>query len=216
VASEIPWGRKFAVHTSADVGEVVLMAPGATTHAADMQQRRVPLRITERVSGQGVNAVSPDGAALAPPGWYMLFVIDRDGVPSVARWVHLDASAPSPAIFDTRPPRPRLELRRTSVKKLARGAPIVIRLKAGEGITGKLSVRLRVKPRAGRAFSTPLGFRSGQLLADGERGRRLVFTLSRAQRREMRRARRVTVRASVKARDGANNRGAARLRRALR
>ncbi|HEY7271467.1 MAG TPA: galactose oxidase-like domain-containing protein [Actinoplanes sp.] len=31
----------------------------------------------------------PATATLAPPGWYMLFVVDTDGVPSEASWVHL-------------------------------------------------------------------------------------------------------------------------------
>jgi hypothetical protein len=28
---------------------------------------------------------------IAPPGWYMLFLVNREGVPSVAKWVHLTA-----------------------------------------------------------------------------------------------------------------------------
>ena len=34
----------------------------------------------------------PDNPNLAPPGWYMLFLTDHAGVPSVARWVHLVAA----------------------------------------------------------------------------------------------------------------------------
>jgi hypothetical protein len=26
---------------------------------------------------------------LAPPGWYMLFLVNQQGVPSVATWIHL-------------------------------------------------------------------------------------------------------------------------------
>ena len=26
---------------------------------------------------------------IAPPGWYMLFVTNGNGVPSVAKWVHV-------------------------------------------------------------------------------------------------------------------------------
>ena len=216
VAEKLPWGRQFAVHTSADVGEVVLMAPSATTHGADMQQRRIPLRIKQRVPGQGVNAVSPDSAALAPPGWYMLFVTDTAGVPSVARWVHLADDAPIPAIFDTQPPRPRLKLMRTSVAKLASRRRLVIRLRANEPVRGRLKVKLRVFPRRGRRFSTPLGFRAGQLLADGERSRKLRFALSRSQRKQMRAVRKVVVKAKLKVRDDAGNRASKRLKRTVR
>jgi len=27
---------------------------------------------------------------MAPPGWYMLFVNNANGVPSVAKWIHLN------------------------------------------------------------------------------------------------------------------------------
>jgi hypothetical protein len=216
VPTAMPWGKQFAVHTNADVDEVVLMAPGATTHGADMTQRRIPLRITQRVSGKGVNAVTPDSPELAPPGFYMLFVIDARGVPSVARWVRLGHDAPSPPIFDDKPPKPKLSLKRVSVKKLARGANVVITLKANEALTGRLTARLWVSPRNGRGFYTPLGFRSGQLLADGERSRKLSFALSRSQRKQMRRAKRVKVRAKLTVRDGGNNRATAQLRRTFR
>ena len=29
------------------------------------------------------------GPNIAPPGWYMLFLVDNNGVPSTARWVHI-------------------------------------------------------------------------------------------------------------------------------
>lgn len=29
----------------------------------------------------------PDDPTLVPPGWYMLFVTDTDGIPSEAKWV---------------------------------------------------------------------------------------------------------------------------------
>jgi hypothetical protein len=32
---------------------------------------------------------APAGPDLAPPGWYMLFAVSNDGVPSVARFVQL-------------------------------------------------------------------------------------------------------------------------------
>jgi hypothetical protein len=35
----------------------------------------------------GLNVTSNPN--IAPPGWYMLFVLGAGGVPSVAQWVHL-------------------------------------------------------------------------------------------------------------------------------
>jgi hypothetical protein len=96
--TSVPWDARFAIHTTSDVARAVLVAPGAVTHANDMNQRHVELRIAERYPGAGVNAVSPPGADVAPPGYYMLFLIDARGVPSVARFVRLGA-APVPEVL---------------------------------------------------------------------------------------------------------------------
>jgi PKD repeat protein len=69
--------------------------PGAATHAFDMDQRLVGLSYTV---GSGVlNVTAPPNGNLAPPGYYMLFVLDTAGVPSVARFVRLAASVPNQA-----------------------------------------------------------------------------------------------------------------------
>jgi hypothetical protein len=53
-----------------------------------MNQRYVPLRVKRDRKG-GFTARMPGDANIAPPGYYMLFVLDRSGTPSVARWVRL-------------------------------------------------------------------------------------------------------------------------------
>jgi hypothetical protein len=69
-----------------DTSRAVLMAPSATTHANEMHARHVELDVT-KVAG-GFTATAPS-ATVAPPGYYMLFVLTPDGVPSVAKWVHV-------------------------------------------------------------------------------------------------------------------------------
>ena len=66
----------------------VLVAPGATTHGADMQQRVVPLRVDGR-KGTTAALRAPANSAIAPPGRYMLFGLSGEGVPAVARWISL-------------------------------------------------------------------------------------------------------------------------------
>ena len=39
----------------------------------------------------GLQLMTPPSAGVAPPGYYMLFVLDKKGVPSVAKWVQLEA-----------------------------------------------------------------------------------------------------------------------------
>ncbi len=79
-------GGTLNVVTPSAVNRAVLMAPGATTHANDMHQRMVELQFT--TTGNGISAHVPS-TGVAPPGYYMLFILNSTGVPSVASWVHV-------------------------------------------------------------------------------------------------------------------------------
>jgi galactose oxidase-like protein len=93
--SSVRYGDTFGVRSaSGGISRAVLMAPSATTHAVDMQQRDVPLQIVNNVNGQGVDLVAPPGGPVAPPGYYMLFLLNGQGVPSVASWVRVGTDAP--------------------------------------------------------------------------------------------------------------------------
>jgi hypothetical protein len=99
VPTTVGYGAAFEVSTpnATDIARVVLVRPAATTHAFDMEQRLVGLTFTR---GAGtLTAVAPPGATVAPPGYYMLFLIDSRGVPSIARFVQL---SPHPT---NQPPR---------------------------------------------------------------------------------------------------------------
>ena len=67
--------------------KVTLLALAAVTHAFDSNQRRLDLSFT-KAAGR-VTVRSPDNPTHAPPGYYMLFLVDDDGVPSVARYVRV-------------------------------------------------------------------------------------------------------------------------------
>ncbi|MEP6686987.1 MAG: galactose oxidase early set domain-containing protein [Gemmatimonadales bacterium] len=60
---------------------------GSATHAFDQNQRLVPLGFT--ATATGLSVTMPGNGNLAPPGHYMLFVLNGSGVPSVARIVQL-------------------------------------------------------------------------------------------------------------------------------
>jgi hypothetical protein len=66
---------------------VVLIRPGSCTHEVDTDQRSIPLSFA--VSGTTVTADVPGSVHLVPPGHYMLFAVNRDGVPSVAPWIRV-------------------------------------------------------------------------------------------------------------------------------
>lgn len=88
-ATEIALGNTYAVGTTqaAPIKSAVLVRPAAVTHSSDSNQRLVDLPFTETANGISVTVTNNQN--LAPPGWYMLFVVDGNGVPSVAKWVHL-------------------------------------------------------------------------------------------------------------------------------
>ncbi len=91
-ATELTYGATLTVEvtagTAAGLREASLMRPGATTHSSDAEQRLIdlPLQVTGPAT---VELELPSQPALAPPGWYLLVVVDTAGVPSEGVWVHL-------------------------------------------------------------------------------------------------------------------------------
>ena len=55
-----------------------------------MNQRYIPLTVAQRTGG--VTLTAPASPELATPGYYMLFLLNDQGVPSVAKWVKLEGS----------------------------------------------------------------------------------------------------------------------------
>jgi Galactose oxidase-like, Early set domain/Glyoxal oxidase N-terminus len=87
--SSISYGNAFTVQTSdaASIAHVVLVRNGTVTHAFGMDQREVETSFT---GGSGALTVTaPPNGNIAPPGYYMLFILNNSGVPSVAKFVQL-------------------------------------------------------------------------------------------------------------------------------
>jgi hypothetical protein len=93
----VNYGSSFFVGTpdAANIASVTLIRNGSVTHSFNMDQERIPLSFTQTSGGLTVTA--PPDAATAPPGYYMLFIVNSNGVPSVAPFVHMlgDTHAPS-------------------------------------------------------------------------------------------------------------------------
>lgn len=84
------YGADFEIGSAqaSDIQWATLMRAGSTTHCNDTDQRLVDLPFSV-VSENRLRAVLTGEPNLAPPGWYMLFLTNRTGVPSVARWVRV-------------------------------------------------------------------------------------------------------------------------------
>ncbi len=76
------YGATMAIGTPdpASISKVALIRIGSVTHSNNMEQRYVPLSFT--AGATSITATAPANANIAPPGIYMLFIIDANGVPS--------------------------------------------------------------------------------------------------------------------------------------
>jgi hypothetical protein len=91
-------GTSFAVSVDNPlaIGRVTLIKTGSVTHSFNMDQRFLQLPFT-RVGSQ-LLVTAPASLNQAPPGRYMLFVLDAQGVPSLARIVAVADAAHPPAL----------------------------------------------------------------------------------------------------------------------
>jgi galactose oxidase len=85
------YGTTFFVGTAnpAAITRVTLIRPGTVTHAFDSNQRFVSLAFTPASGGLNVTIPSPSNRNLAPPGHYMLFILNGNNVPSVGKIIRL-------------------------------------------------------------------------------------------------------------------------------
>jgi hypothetical protein len=81
--STLQYGGSFAVQTpdAANIASVSLIRLGSVTHAFNQNQRFIPLSFT--ASSGSLTIQEPANANIAPPGHYMLFLVNSAGVPSV-------------------------------------------------------------------------------------------------------------------------------------
>jgi hypothetical protein len=79
------YGTTQQITVTGSVASAMLIRPAAVTHSSDPNQRSVALPMT--VNGNNIGLNMTTNPNMAPPGWYMLFVTNAAGVPSVAKWV---------------------------------------------------------------------------------------------------------------------------------
>jgi galactose oxidase len=83
--SVVGYGQPLFLETpdGADIAKVTFIRTGSVTHAFDAATRFVPLAFSQ-VSG-GLSVTLPANGTTAPPGPYMLFLVNSSGVPSIGR-----------------------------------------------------------------------------------------------------------------------------------
>jgi hypothetical protein len=93
--SQWTYGSSQQITVDRPIVKAELIRPEAVTHSSDPNQRFVDLPMS--VNGNTIALNVTSNPNLAPPGWYMLFAVDANGVPSVASWVHLGAATATAA-----------------------------------------------------------------------------------------------------------------------
>ncbi|POX49964.1 galactose oxidase-like domain-containing protein [Streptomyces sp. Ru72] len=91
ITNEWTYGTTQRITVDRPIAKAELIRPAAVTHSSDPNQRFVDLPLS--VNGNNVDLNVTSNPNLAPPGWYMLFAVDANGVPSVAQWIHLRGPA---------------------------------------------------------------------------------------------------------------------------
>lgn len=92
-APTVHHGSKFKIKTKdpCAIAKVVLMRPSACTHNTDTEQRAIQCTFAKTGESE-ITAVAPNGGhphAMAPRGYYMLFILNAKGVPSEGKFIHL-------------------------------------------------------------------------------------------------------------------------------
>jgi hypothetical protein len=150
--ASVGYAQSF-VATSPDAASItraVLIAPAAVTHAADMAQRSIRLDFT--VAGDSLTLTSPSGPTLAPPGDYMLFLVNSQGVPTVARWIFLgQGGPPPPPPPDTTAPAIANRTPAPNATGVAAAADVVVTFNEALNPATVTAARLNIAPAAGGA-----------------------------------------------------------------
>ena len=86
----VSYGQTFPVQSpeAASIVRATWIRLSSVTHAFNMNQRMNRLTVTQNGTGS-VSVTAPASPNQAPPGHYMLFLIDANGVPSVAKIIRI-------------------------------------------------------------------------------------------------------------------------------
>jgi hypothetical protein len=85
----VAYNANFSVATpdASEIASVSLLPLGTVTHGLNTNQRYLSLSF--QPNGSGLDIQAPANANIAPPGFYMLFILDANGVPSVGAILRL-------------------------------------------------------------------------------------------------------------------------------
>jgi galactose oxidase len=96
--TSVHYGETFQIDTpqAGEIGKVSWIGLSSVTHAFNTGQRLTFLSF--QAGAAGLTVTAPGSANACPPGPHMLFILDRRGVPSVAKIISIGQPAPASAL----------------------------------------------------------------------------------------------------------------------
>jgi len=88
IPSSVGYGQSFTVgynNKGPNIARVTVVRLGSVTHAFNESQLFLDLPFSVAAKGNKITVTAPANGRLAPPGPYMLFLFNTNGVPSVAK-----------------------------------------------------------------------------------------------------------------------------------
>ena len=87
--AQVSYGQSFIVQSpdAGSIAKVSLVRLGALTHAVNTSQAFYWATFSK--GSQLINVTAPPNGNYVPPGFYMLFLLNEAGVPSVARMLQI-------------------------------------------------------------------------------------------------------------------------------
>jgi hypothetical protein len=89
---DINYAPGFKNGQSKNISTAALLKLGTPTHSTDTGQRFIPLDFVEDADNQVLHMKAPNNSYIAPPGFYMLFLVDDGGTPSISKMIQIGAN----------------------------------------------------------------------------------------------------------------------------
>jgi hypothetical protein len=88
--TSVKYGQSFLVRSpeAANVSRITWLRLPSVTHSFTQDQRINTLSFSR--TSNGLNIIAPSNRNVSPPGYYMLFVLNGNGVPSIAKIIRIN------------------------------------------------------------------------------------------------------------------------------
>jgi hypothetical protein len=81
------YGKSYVFTANQVISKVSLLGAGASTHGNIMGQRTIFPALS--CTGSTCTVTAPPNAHVCPPGWFQMFALNKNGVPSLAQWIRV-------------------------------------------------------------------------------------------------------------------------------